>query len=87
MSQVTPGGGALKKPLKITAGAPDGQSQTIPMELERIPSSKQPDPKSQVDTTSESTLPTRGSEAPLFITSILPENVVGPQRETSTKRE
>ena len=29
-----------KKPLKITAGAPDGQSQTIPMELERIPSSK-----------------------------------------------
>ena len=39
--QVTPGGGALKiklskkKPLKITAGAPDGQSETIPMELER----------------------------------------------------
>ena len=39
LSQVTPGGGALKiklskkKPLKITAGAPDGQSQTIPMEL------------------------------------------------------
>ena len=46
LSQVTPGGGALKiklsrkKPLKITAGAPDGQSQTIPMELERIPSFK-----------------------------------------------
>ena len=44
LSQVTPGGGALKiklskkKPLKITAGAPDGQSQTIPMELERISS-------------------------------------------------
>ena len=44
LSQVTPGGGALKiklskkKPLKITAGAPDRQSQTIPMELERIPS-------------------------------------------------
>ena len=42
LSQVTPGGGALKiklskkKPLKITAGAPDGQSQTIPMELERM---------------------------------------------------
>ena len=41
LSQVTPGGGALKiklakkKPLKITAGAPDGQSKTIPMELER----------------------------------------------------
>ena len=46
LNQVTPGGGALKiklskkKPLKITAGAPDGQSQTIPMELGRIPSSK-----------------------------------------------
>ena len=44
LSQVTPGGGALKiklskkKPLKKTAGAPDRQSQTIPMELERIPS-------------------------------------------------
>ena len=42
LSQVTPGGGALKiklskkKPLKITAGTPDGQSKTIPMELERI---------------------------------------------------
>ena len=41
LSRVTPGGGALKikllkkKPLKITAGAPDGQSETIPMELER----------------------------------------------------
>ena len=46
LSQVTPGGGALKiklskkRPLKITAGAPDGQSQTILMELECIPSSK-----------------------------------------------
>ena len=46
LSQVTPGGGALKiklskkKPLKINAGAPDGQSQTIPMELEHIPSFK-----------------------------------------------
>ena len=40
LSQVTPGGGALKimlskkAPLKITAGAPDRQSETIPMELE-----------------------------------------------------
>ena len=46
LSQVTPGGGALKiklskkKPLKITAAAPDRQSETIPMELERIRSSK-----------------------------------------------
>ena len=42
LSQVTPGGGALKiklskkKPLKITAGVPDRQSETIPMELECI---------------------------------------------------
>ena len=93
LSQVTPGGGALKiklskkKPLKTTAGAPDGQSETIPMELERLPSSKRPDPRSQIDTTSESTLPTRGSGAPLFITPILPENDVGQQRGTPTKRE
>ena len=39
LSQVTPGGGALKiklskkKPLKITARAPKEQSETIPMEL------------------------------------------------------
>ena len=93
MSQVTPGGGALKiklskkKPLKITAGAPDGQSQTIPMELEHIPSPKWPDPRSQIDTTSESTLPTRGSGAPLFITPILPEGDVGQQKGTSPKKE
>ena len=81
MSQVTPGGGALKiklskkKPLKITAGAPDGQSQTIPMELERIPSFRRSDRRTQIDTTSESTLPTRGSGAPLFISPIHPETV------------
>ena len=93
LSQVTPGGGALKiklskkKPLKITAGAPDGQSKTIPMELERIRSSKRTVPSSHVDTTSESTLPTRGSGAPLFIPPIHPENNVRPQKGTSTKRE
>ena len=76
LSQVTPGGGALKiklskkKPLKITAGAPDGQSKTIPMEIEHNWGSRRTVPSSQVDTTSESTLPTRGSEAPLFITPI-----------------
>ena len=92
MSQVTPGGGALKiklskkKPLKITAGAPDGQSKTIPMELERNWGSKRTAPSTHVDTTSESTLPTRGSGAPLFITPIHPENNEGPQTRTSTKR-
>ena len=61
LSQVTPGGGALKiklskkKPLKITAGAPDRQSETIPMELECIQSSKQSVCSSQVDTSSDST--------------------------------
>ena len=93
LSQVTPGGGALKiklskkKPLKITAGAPDGQSETIPMELERNWGSKWTVPSSHVDTTSESTLPTRGSGAPLFIPPIHPENNVRPQKGTSTKRE
>ena len=61
LSQVTPGGGALKiklskkKPLKITAGAPDRQSETIPMELEHIRSPKQSVLSSHIDTSSEST--------------------------------
>ena len=60
MSQVTLGGGALniklskKKPLKITAGAPDRQSETIPMELERIRSPKQSVRSSHIDTSSDS---------------------------------
>ena len=93
LSQVTPGGGALKiklskrKPLKITAGAPDGQSKTIPMELERNWGSKRTVPSSHVDTTSESTLPARGSGVPLFIPPIHPENNVRPQKGTSAKRE
>ena len=74
-----------KKPLKITAGAPDGQSETIPMELERIRSPKWSVPSSHVDTTSESTLPTRRAGAPLFITPIHPENNVRPQKGTSIK--
>ena len=76
-----------KKPLKITAGAPDGQSKTIPMELEHIRSPKRSVLSSHVDTTSESTLPTRGAGAPLFITPIHPENNERPQKGTSTKRE
>ena len=93
MSQVTPGGGALKiklskkKPLKITAGAPDRQSETIPMELEHIRSSKQSVRSSHVDTSSDSTQDKRGAGAPLFITPIHPENNVKPQKGTSIKRE
>ena len=88
LSQVAPGGGALKiklskkKPLKITAGAPDGQSETIPMELECNWGPKRTVPSSHVNTTSESTLPTRGSGVPLFITPIHPENNVRPQKGT-----
>ena len=93
MSQVTPGGGALKiklskkKPLKITAGAPDRQSETISMELERPQSSKQSTLGSHVDTSGESTLPERGAGAPLFITPIHPESNVKPQKGTSIKGE
>ena len=93
LSQVTPGGGALKiklskkKPLKITAGAPDRQSETIPMEIECNWGSRRTVPSSQVDTASESTLPTRGSGAPLFITPIHPENKVRPQKGTPIKKE
>ena len=93
MSRVTPGGGALKiklskkKPLKITAGAPDGQSETIPMELEHKWGSEQIVPSAYVDSTSESTFPTRGSGAPLFISPILPENNEGLQKGTYVKRE
>ena len=92
LSQVTPGGGALKiklskkKPLKITVGAPDGQSETIPMELECNWGSKRTVPSSHVDTTSESTLPTRGSGVPIFIPPIHPEKNEKPQKGTSTKR-
>ena len=93
MSQVTPGGGALKiklskkKPLKITAGAPDRQSETIPMELEHKWGSEQIVPSSYVDSTSESTLPTRKSGVPLFISPILPENNERPQKGTYVRRE
>ena len=92
LSQVTPGGGALKiklskkKSLKMTVGTPDGQSETIPMELERIQSPKRFVPSSHVDTTSDSTLPTREAGASLFITPIHPENNERSQKGTSTKR-
>ena len=93
LSQVTPGGGALKiklskkKPLKITAGAPDRQSETIPMELEHTRNSKQSVLSSHVDTSSESTQPKRGAGALLFITPTHLENNVKPQKGTSIKVE
>ena len=75
LSQVTPGGGALKiklskkKPLKITAGAPERRSGgTVSMKPENIQSSKQSILSSHMDTSSESTQVKRGVEAPLLIT-------------------
>ena len=74
LSQVTPGGGVLKiklskkKPLKITAGAPERKSGTVPMKPENIQSSKQSILSSHIDTSSESTQAKRGVEAPLLIT-------------------
>ena len=93
LSQVTPGTGALKiklskkKPLKITAGAPDRQSETIPMELECPQSSKQSTLGSHVDASGESTLPERGAGAPLFITPIHPESNVKPPKGIFIKGE
>ena len=74
LSQVTPGGGALKiklskkKPLQITAGAPERKSGTVPMKPENIQSSKQSILSSHIDTSSESTQAKRRVEAPLLIT-------------------
>ena len=74
MSQVTPGGGALKiklskkKPLQITAGAPERKSGTVQMKPENIQSSKQSILSSHIDTSSESTQAKRRVEAPLLIT-------------------
>ena len=57
------------------------------MELEHTPSFRRPDARSQVDTTSESTLPMRDSGAPLFIPAICLENNVRPQKGTSARKE
>ena len=76
LSQVTPGGEALKiklskkKPIKITAGAPKRESGTVPMKCENIQSSKQSILSSHTDASSESTQTKRGVEAPLLITPI-----------------
>ena len=73
LSQVTPGGGALKiklsrkKPLQITAGMPGRKSGTS-MKPENIQGSKQPILSSHIDTLSENTQVKRRVEAPLMIT-------------------
>ena len=76
MSQVTPGGGALKiklskkKPIKITAGAPKRESGTAQMKPENIQSPKQSILNSHAGASSESIQTERGTEAPLLITPI-----------------
>ena len=66
LSQVTPGGGALKiklskkKHLKITAGAPKRESGTVSIKPENIQSSKQSIFSSHTDVSSESTQTKRG---------------------------
>ena len=93
LGQVTPGGGALKiklskkKPLKITAGAPERKSGTIPMEPENTQSSKQSALSSHIDTSSESTQDKRGVGAPLLITPINLGNNVEQQKGISIEGE
>ena len=93
MSQVTPGGGALKiklskkKPLQITAGAPEGKSVTVLMKPENIQSSKQTIPSSHIDTSSESTQAKRGVEIPLLITPKHPRNNIEQQKGIPIKRK
>ena len=80
LSQVTPGGGALKiklskkKPIKITARAPKRESGTVPMKPENIQSSKQSILSSHTGASSESTQTKRGVKAPLLNTPNHPGN-------------
>ena len=93
LSQVTPGGGALKiklskkKPLKITAGAPKRESGTVSMKPENIQSSKQSILSSHTDASSESTQAKRGVEAPLLITPKHLGNNVGQQKGIPIKEK
>ena len=93
MSQVTPGGGALKiklsrkKPLQITAGAPERKSGTVPMKPESIQSSKQPIPSSHIDTFSENTQVKRRVEAPFLTTQKHLGNNIKQQKEIPIKGE
>ena len=93
MSQVTPGGGALKiklskkKPLKITAEAPKRESRTVPIKPENIQSSNQSIFSSHTDVSSESTQTKRGVGAPLLITPTHLENNEGQQKGIPIKGE
>ena len=93
LSQVTPGGGALKiklskkRPLKITAGAPKRKSGTVPMKPENIQSSKQSILSSHIDASSENTQAKRGLEAPLLTTPKHLGNNIEQRKGIPIKRE
>ena len=90
---MTPGGGALKiklskkKPLQITAGAPERKSGIAPVKPENIQSPKQPILSSHIDISSESTQAKRGVEPPLLITSKHLGNNIEQQGEVPIKRK
>ena len=93
LSQVTPGGGALKiklskkKPIKITAEAPKRESEIVQMKPENIQSSKQSILSSRIAASSKSTQTKRGIEAPLLITPIHLENNVEQRKGIPIERE
>ena len=93
MSEVTPGGGALKiklskkKPLQITAGAPERKSGMVLMKPENIQSSKQSILSSHIDTSSESTQAKRKVEVPLLIIPKHLGNNIEQQKGTPIKGE
>ena len=68
LSQVTPGGGALK--IKLSKKKPKRESGIVPMKPENIKSSKQSILSSHTDASGESTQVKRGVGAPLLITPI-----------------
>ena len=93
MSQVTPGGGALKiklskkRPLKITAGAPERKSGKVPTKPENIQSSKQSILSSHIDASSESTQAKIGVVAPLLTTPKHLGNNIEQRKGIPIKRE
>ena len=82
LSQMTPGGGALKvklskkKPIKITAGAPKSGSGNIQMKPENVQSSKQTIFSSHTEPPRETTQTETEVKVPLLKTPMYLENGV-----------
>ena len=93
LSQLTPGGGALKiklskkKPIKITAGAPKRESETVPMKPENIQSSEQSILSSHTEASSKNIQTKRGVKAPLLNTPIHLGNKEGQRKGIPIKGE